>query len=122
MQRENIRRILSTIIAGTALAYLPVAFAGTLLIENVTLIDGTGRPPIAQPPGSETRACPVRARSGPSTRNEARIFRTRSIPATIFGVQRSLLYLPLGTDLNVIVRGFSQRTIAESYNLNLCKL
>jgi imidazolonepropionase-like amidohydrolase len=47
MQKENIIRILSTLIASTAFACLPVAFAGSLLIENVTLIDGTGRPPIA---------------------------------------------------------------------------
>ena len=38
----------------------------------------TGREPIAQPPGSDTRAMPKRAKSGPSTRMEARIVLTRS--------------------------------------------
>ena len=38
----------------------------------------TGRVPIAQPPGSETRASRTRASSGPSTRIEARILRTMS--------------------------------------------
>ena len=38
----------------------------------------TGRAPIAQPPGSDTRASPSRATSGPSTRTEARILRTMS--------------------------------------------
>ena len=37
-----------------------------------------GRAPIAQPPGSETRARPSRATSGPSTSTEARIVLTRS--------------------------------------------
>ena len=38
----------------------------------------TGRAPIAQPPGSDTRASPSRATSGPSTSTEARILRTMS--------------------------------------------
>ena len=38
----------------------------------------TGRVPMAQPPGSDTRASPKRATSGPSTRIEARIVFTRS--------------------------------------------
>ncbi len=38
----------------------------------------TGRIPIAQPPGSDTRASPNRATSGPSTRIDARIVLTRS--------------------------------------------
>ena len=38
----------------------------------------TGRAPIAQPPGSETRALPARASSGPRTSTEARIVLTRS--------------------------------------------
>ena len=38
----------------------------------------TGREPMAQPPGSDTRAWPKRASSGPSTRIEARIVLTRS--------------------------------------------
>ncbi len=38
----------------------------------------TGRSPIAQPPGSDTRASPPRATSGPSTRIEARIVLTSS--------------------------------------------
>lgn len=32
--------------AATVLAWTPCVLAGTLLIENVTLIDGTGRPPV----------------------------------------------------------------------------
>jgi len=38
----------------------------------------TGRRPIAQPPGSETRASPQRASSGPSARIDARIVFTSS--------------------------------------------
>ena len=38
----------------------------------------TGRAPIAQPPGSDTRAEPKRASSGPSTRMLARMRRTMS--------------------------------------------
>ncbi len=37
-----------------------------------------GRVPMAQPPGSDTRARPQRANSGPSTKTDARILRTRS--------------------------------------------
>ncbi len=37
---------------------------------------------MAQPPGSDTSAWPKRATSGPSTRIEARIVRTRSYGAT----------------------------------------
>mmetsp|Transcript_27491 Transcript_27491/g.50825 ORF Transcript_27491/g.50825 Transcript_27491/m.50825 type:complete len:305 (+) Transcript_27491:1833-2747(+) len=37
-----------------------------------------GRAPIAQPPGKDTTACPRRASIGPSTRLDARIFRTIS--------------------------------------------
>ena len=36
----------------------------------------TGRVPIAQPPGNETSAFPKRPNNGPSTKNEARMFRT----------------------------------------------
>ena len=43
----------------------------------------TGRAPIAQPPGSETRASPKRASSGPSTRIEARIVLTSSYGASV---------------------------------------
>ncbi len=42
----------------------------------------TGRAPIAQPPGSDTFASPKRARSGPSTRIDARIVLTSSYGAT----------------------------------------
>src|SRR5437867_4843876 len=42
----------------------------------------TGRAPMAQPPGSETRARPKRARSGPSTRTLARIVFTISYGAS----------------------------------------
>src|SRR5437667_5791698 len=43
----------------------------------------TGRAPMAQPPGVETRAWPKRARSGPSTRKEARIVFTSSYGASL---------------------------------------
>jgi hypothetical protein len=42
-----------------------------------------GRLPMAQPPGSETVASPIRASIGPSTRIEARILRTSSYGATV---------------------------------------
>ena len=38
----------------------------------------TGRVPMAQPPGIETRASPMRATSGASTQKLARIFDTSS--------------------------------------------
>ena len=38
----------------------------------------TGRAPMAQPPGSDTRASPQRASSGPSTSIEARMVLTSS--------------------------------------------
>ena len=38
----------------------------------------TGRVPMAQPPGSETRASPMRASSGATTQKLARIFETSS--------------------------------------------
>ena len=41
-----------------------------------------GRAPMAQPPGSETRARPSRASSGPSTRTDARIVLTSSYGAS----------------------------------------
>src|SRR5438067_2159638 len=41
----------------------------------------TGRRPMAQPPGSDTRARPQRARSGPRTSTEARMVFTRSYGA-----------------------------------------
>jgi hypothetical protein len=41
-----------------------------------------GRTPMAQPPGSATRAEPCRATSGPSTRTDARIVDTSSYGAT----------------------------------------
>jgi imidazolonepropionase-like amidohydrolase len=47
---ENSRprgRIISAIVAGMALGCALNVAADTLLIENVTLIDGTGRPPVA---------------------------------------------------------------------------
>jgi imidazolonepropionase-like amidohydrolase len=47
MKAETLARILRVIIAATALAGAFAASADTLLIENVTLIDGTGRPPVA---------------------------------------------------------------------------
>src|SRR5690554_2173371 len=42
----------------------------------------TGRAPMAQPPGSDTRASPQRATSGPSTRIDARMVLTSSYGAT----------------------------------------
>ncbi len=38
----------------------------------------TGRAPIAQPPGSDTVARPIRAKSGPNTKMEARMVFTNS--------------------------------------------
>ena len=38
---------------------------------------------MSHPPGSDTRASPTRASSGPSTRNEARILRTMSYGASV---------------------------------------
>jgi imidazolonepropionase-like amidohydrolase len=46
MQSLNFSRTLRTIIALAALNGLPTVFAATLLIEDVTLIDGTGRPSV----------------------------------------------------------------------------
>ena len=43
----------------------------------------TGRAPMAQPPGVDTRAWPKRASSGPSARNDARIVFTRSYGASV---------------------------------------
>jgi hypothetical protein len=43
----------------------------------------TGRVPMAQPPGRETSALPVRASSGPRTSTLARIFRTMSYGAVV---------------------------------------
>jgi imidazolonepropionase-like amidohydrolase len=40
-------RMVRTLVVAAAFSCGPAAFAGTLLIEHVTLIDGTGRPPIA---------------------------------------------------------------------------
>ena len=45
-------------------------------------IGSIGRLPIAQPPGIETVASPMRASIGPSTRIEARILRTMSYGAS----------------------------------------
>ena len=42
----------------------------------------TGREPMAQPPGSDTRARPVRASNGPSTRIDARMVLTISYGAS----------------------------------------
>jgi len=46
MARHNFRRIIKTILAASAFLMPLAAFAGSLLIDNVTLIDGTGRPPV----------------------------------------------------------------------------
>ena len=47
MNVETSRRILRFIVTAAALGGASAAAANTLLIENVTLIDGTGRPPVA---------------------------------------------------------------------------
>ncbi len=47
MNTRILCRILRTLVLAAAFSCGPAAFAGTLLIENVTLIDGTGRPPVA---------------------------------------------------------------------------
>ena len=49
----------------------------------------TGRAPIAQPPGVDTRAWPKRASSGPSARNDARIVFTSSYGASVAGQRRA---------------------------------
>ena len=59
--------------AGVDIQHIPYKGTNDLIADLLT-----GRVPIAQPPGSETRALPTRASSGPSTRIDARIFRTRS--------------------------------------------
>ena len=43
----------------------------------------TGRVPMAQPPGSDTFASPMRASSGPTTQKLARIFETSSYGAVV---------------------------------------
>ena len=45
---------------------------------RTSVMSAVGLVPMAHPPGSETSASPWRATSGPSTRTEARILRTRS--------------------------------------------
>ena len=47
MNTETRARILGIIVAAVAFACVPCVSADTLLIENVTLIDGTGHPPVA---------------------------------------------------------------------------
>ncbi len=47
MPKENITRMIRTIVAAAGLAALSSSFAGDLLIENVTVIDGTGHLPMA---------------------------------------------------------------------------
>ena len=56
----------------------------------------SGREPIASPPGSATRARPVRASSGPSTQIEPRILRTSSYGASWFGHLRDGDRHPVG--------------------------
>lgn len=46
MKNENLTKTFRYLIAGLAICCVPGAFADSLLIENVTLIDGTGRPPM----------------------------------------------------------------------------
>jgi imidazolonepropionase-like amidohydrolase len=47
MNSRILLRVVPTLVLAAAFNCGPAALAGTLLIENVTLIDGTGRPPIA---------------------------------------------------------------------------
>jgi imidazolonepropionase-like amidohydrolase len=47
MHTRTLTRISRIVIAVAAFICLPGALAATLLVENVTLIDGTGRPPVA---------------------------------------------------------------------------
>lgn len=47
MKRCNLIARIGVIATVVVLAGVPPAFAGSLLIENVTLIDGTGRPPVS---------------------------------------------------------------------------
>jgi imidazolonepropionase-like amidohydrolase len=47
MNSRILLRVVPTLVLATAFNCGPAALASTLLIENVTLIDGTGRPPIA---------------------------------------------------------------------------
>jgi imidazolonepropionase-like amidohydrolase len=47
MNAETVARVLKSIVATTAICGAFAASAETLLIEDVTLIDGTGRPPVA---------------------------------------------------------------------------
>ncbi len=59
----------------------------------------TGRAPIAQPPGVETRAWPKRASSGPSARNDARMVFTSSYGASVRSTSRASTddVVPVGT-------------------------
>lgn len=47
MKAETLARVIRAVVIAAALAGASAASADTLLIENVTLIDGTGRPPVA---------------------------------------------------------------------------
>ena len=50
-----------------------------LLVEDLEgVCKSTGREPMAQPPGNDTRAVPKRANKGPSTKIEARMVFTIS--------------------------------------------
>src|SRR5262245_57552359 len=69
----------------------------------------TGRAPIAQPPGNDTRARPVRASSGPSTRTDARIVLTSSYGASgwvSFAARSSIEPLLLETSTPICASSF----------------
>ena len=61
---------------GVDIAVVEIDFGAHRLQTLDVLVDG--RSPIAQPPGSDTRASPQRASSGPSARIDARIVFTIS--------------------------------------------
>src|SRR3972149_1742160 len=74
MNSRILLRMFRALVVAAAFSCGPGAFAGTLLIENVTLIDGTGHPP--GPPGQHRtrRGGGPRAtsRSGPGSPRRAR--------------------------------------------------
>ena len=74
---EDDVRALEAFGAGLDVAVL-VADDRAHAFESLDVEVGSGRPPMAQPPGMATRARPVRATSGPRTSEEARMVLTIS--------------------------------------------
>src|ERR1035438_8682380 len=77
-----------------------------------------GRAPMAHPPGKETRARPVRATSGPSTRLEARMVFTNSYGAsdeTMRGVcraERAVHYgkvMPESRNIKILIKDTNEK-------------